>query len=346
MSLLIYCLACLEDSIMSRYKVVVTDHLFSSLEEEQEIFRRMDAELAVGQCRAEEETIALSRDADAILNTYAPITAKVIKNLERCRVIVRFGIGVDNVAVEAATERGIMVANTSDYCIAEVADQAMALLLALARGLFPSARIARDGDWDFKRMPPLIRIRGQTLGLLGVGRIGSAVAARAKGFGLRILAYDPYVSEEAAREMAVERVNLDTLLRESDFLSIHVPLNTETLGLIGDEALMKMKPTAYLINVARGKIVDQAALCRALGAGRITGAALDVLETEPPRPDDPILRFNNVILTPHAAWYSEQSRLDMRRRAVGQVVSVLKGDLPYSLINREVLERIEMRNKK
>lgn len=330
---------------MSCYKVVVTDHLFSSLAEEQEIFRLIDAELVVGQCRGEEETIALSRDADAILNTYAPITEKVIKNLERCRVIVRFGIGVDNVAVNAATERGIMVANTSDYCIDEVADQAMALLLACARGLFPSARVARDSDWDFNRMPRLTRIRGQTLGLLGVGRIGSAVAARAKGFGLRIVIYDPYVSEEVVREMAVERVDWDTLLRASDFLSIHVPLNSETLGLISDEALMKMKPTAYLINVARGKIVDQAALCRALQAGRIAGAALDVLATEPPLPDDPILCFDNVILTPHAAWYSEQSRLDMRRRAVGQVVSVLKGGLPYSLVNREVLEKIGRRSQ-
>lgn len=325
---------------MPRYKVAVTDHLFSSMEEEQEIFRRMDAELAVGQCRAEEETIALSRDADAILNTYAPMTKKVIEALEKCRVIVRFGIGVDNVALDAATERGIMVANTNDYCIEEVADQAMALLLACARGLFPSAGIARDAVWNFNRMPRLARIRGQTLGLLGAGRIGSAVAARAKGFGLRVLVYDPYVSQEAVREMAVERVDLDTLLGESDFLSVHVPLEAKTLALINEAALMKMKPTAYLINVARGKIVDQAALCRALQAGRIAGAALDVLETEPPRPDDPILRFDNVILTPHAAWYSEQSRMDMRRKAVGQVVSVLKGELPYSLVNREVLERI------
>ncbi|MGH7775134.1 MAG: C-terminal binding protein [Candidatus Binatia bacterium] len=330
---------------MARYRVVVTDHLFSSMAEEREMFARMDTELVEGQCRGEEETISLSRDADAILNTYAPMTEKVIKSLNRCRVIVRFGIGVDNVAVDAATERGIMVANTSDYCIDEVADQAMALLLALARGLFPSAKIARDSGWDFSRMPCLTRIRGQTLGLLGIGRIGSAVAARAKGFGLRILAYDPYVDEELVRRIEVERVDLDTLLSQSDFLSIHVPLNAETLGLIGDETLIKMKPTAYLINVARGKIVDQAALCRALQQRRIAGAGLDVLETEPPKQDDPILHLDNVILTPHAAWYSEQSRLDMRRRAVGQVVSVLKGELPYSLVNREVLGRIGRQKK-
>jgi D-3-phosphoglycerate dehydrogenase len=330
---------------LPRIKVVVTDHLFSSMEEERQMFTAMDADLVEGQCRDEAETLALSRDADAILNTYAPITAKVIQALEKCRVIVRFGIGVDNVAVDTATERGIMVANTSDYCIEEVADQAMAMLLACARGLFPSAKIAREAKWDFKRMPQLARIRGQTLGLLGIGRIGSAVAARAKSFGLRILAYDPYVSAETIRQSGVQLVDLDGLLRESDFVSIHVPLDRETLGLIGDNALMKMKPTAYLINVARGKIVDQTALCRALQSGRIAGAALDVLETEPPHVDDPILNLENVILTPHAAWYSEQSRLDMRHRAVGQVVSVLKGELPYSLVNREVLQRTGQRNK-
>jgi len=221
----------------------------------------------------------------------------------------------------------------------------MAFLLACARGLFPSAKIARDASWDFKRMPRLTRIRGQTLGLLGVGRIGSAVAARAKGFALRIIGYDSYVSDEMSRQIGVQLVDLDTLLKDSDFVSIHLPLNSETTGMFGEEALRKMKPTAFLINVARGKIVDQAALCLALQQGRIAGAALDVLETEPPRPDDPILQLSNVILTPHSAWYSEQSRVDMRRRAVGQVVSVLKGELPYSLVNREVLEKIGRRSQ-
>lgn len=325
---------------MSRYRVVVTDHLFSSMDEEAEIFRGMDADLVVGQCRGEDETLALSRQADAILNTYAPITKKVIEGLQRCRVIVRFGIGVDNVALEAATAAGIMVANVSDYCIEEVADQALALLLACGRGLFPSAEIARGAAWDFNRMPRLHRLRGRTLGLVGLGRIGSAVAERAKGFGLRILAYDPYASEEIFRKAGAEAADLDRLLRESNFISIHAPLNAETVGLINDEALTKMKPTAYLVNVARGKIVDQAALGRALREKRIAGAALDVLETEPPPPDDPIRGLGNVILTPHAAWYSEESRMEMRRKAVGQIVSVLKGEIPYSLVNREVLQKL------
>jgi len=326
-------------------KVVVTDHLFSSMDEEHRIFAAMDAELIEGRCRDEAETIALSRDADAILNTYAPLSEKVIRTLEHCRVIVRFGIGVDNVDLKAATEKGIMVANTTDYCIDEVADHAMAMLLACARGLFPVDKIARGGTWDFQRVPRLTRIRGQVLGLLGIGHIGSAVSARAKGFGLRILGYDPYLSGETLSQMGIEPAALPNLLRDSDFVSVHVPLNAETLKLIGEDALMKMKPTAYLINVARGKIIDQSALCRALGAGRIAGAALDVLEVEPPPVGDAITRLDNVILTPHSAWYSENSKADMRRRAVGQVVSVLKGELPYSLVNREVLQKIGSRFK-
>jgi len=324
---------------MARFKIVVTDHLFDSMAEEARLFNQMDAELVIGQCRGEEETIALIRDADAILNTYAPMTAKVINTLERCRVIVRFGIGYDNVAVDAATQKGIMVANTTDYCIDEVADQAMAMLLACARGLFSAAKIAREPTWDLKRLPILRRIRGQTLGLLGIGHIGSAVAARAQGFGLRILAYDPYVNGKVARELGIELVDLDTLISQVDYLSIHVPLMKETQGMVGKEMFAKMKSTAFLINVARGRIVNQAALCWALQQGEIAGAALDVLETEPPKSDDAIRGLDNVLLTPHSAWYSEESRAEMRRRAVGQVVSVLKGELPYSLVNREVLQK-------
>ena len=325
---------------MTIAKVVVTDHLFASMDDERRLFEAMAAELVEGQCGDEAETIALSRDADAILNTYAPLTAKVIQALEKCRVIVRFGIGVDNVDLGAATKKGIMVANTTDYCIDEVADHAMAMLLACARGLITSAANSRKGAWDFQRVPRLTRIRGEVLGLVGVGRIGAAVAARAKGFGLRILACDPYVSDETLRHTGIERADLPSLLRNADFVSIHVPLNAETLNLIGDDALKMMKSTAFLINVARGKIIDQAALCRALQTGRIAGAALDVLETEPPPAGDPITQLDNLILTPHSAWYSEESKADMRRRAVGQVVSVLKGELPYSLVNREVLEKI------
>lgn len=322
---------------MPRYTVVVTDHLFPSMEDEARMFRGMDAELVVGQCREEDDVIELCRRADAVLNTYARMTPRVMENLERCRVIVRFGIGYDNVAVDAATRRGIMVANTTDYCIDEVADQALAMLLACARGLFPAGRIARDATWDLAKMPVLRRLRGQTLGLLGIGRIGAAVAARARGFGLRVAACDPHVEEAAAREAGAQLADLDTLLRTSDYVSVHVPLVTETEGMIDAGAFARMKPTAFLINVARGRIVNQSDLVRALRQGDIAGAGLDVLEREPPAPGDPVTTLDNVVLTPHSAWYSEEARAEMRRRAVGQVVSVLRGELPYSLINREVV---------
>ena len=322
---------------MPRHTVAVTDHLFPSMDDEARMFREMDTEFLVGQCKEEDDVIALCREADAILNTYARMTPRVIESLERCRVIVRFGIGYDNVDVDAATRCGIMVANTTEYCIDEVADQAMAMLLACARGLFPAGRIARDGAWDLSRMPVLRRLRGQTLGLVGIGQIGKAVAARARGFGLKVLACDPYVDEAAARELGAELTDLDALLAASDYVSVHVPLMPATRGMIDARVFAKMKPTAFLINVARGPIVNQADLVQALQQGDIAGAGLDVLESEPPKSDDAVTTLDNVILTPHSAWYSEEARADMRRRAVGQVVSVLEGELPYSLINREVV---------
>ena len=322
---------------MPRHTVAVTDHLFPSMDDEARMFREMDTELAIGQCKEEDEVIALCRNADAVLNTYARMTPRVIESLERCKVIVRFGIGYDNVDVEAATRCGVMVANTTEYCIDEVADQAMAMLLACARGLFPAARIARDGTWDLAKMPVLRRLRGQTLGLVGIGQIGKAVAARAHGFGLKVVASDPYVDEAAARELGAELVDLDTLLGASDYVSVHVPLMPATEGMMNAAVFAKMKPTAFLINVARGRIVNQAELVRAVEQGNVAGAGLDVLEQEPCAPGDAIATLDNVILTPHSAWYSEEARADMRRRAVGQVVSVLNGELPYSLINREVV---------
>ncbi|MCY4439986.1 MAG: C-terminal binding protein, partial [Deltaproteobacteria bacterium] len=322
---------------MPRHTVAVTDHLFPSMDDEARMFREMDTELAIGQCKGEDEVIALCRNADAVLNTYARMTPRVIESLERCKVIVRFGIGYDNVDVEAATRCGVMVANTTEYCIDEVADQAMAMLLACARGLFPAARIARDGTWDLAKMPVLRRLRGQTLGLVGIGQIGKAVAARAHGFGLKVVASDPYVDEAAARELGAKLVDLDTLLGASDYVSVHVPLMPATEGMMNAAVFAKMKPTAFLINVARGRIVNQAELVRAVEQGNVAGAGLDVLEQEPCAPGDAIATLDNVILTPHSAWYSEEARADMRRRAVGQVVSVLNGELPYSLINREVV---------
>ncbi|MFQ5860542.1 MAG: C-terminal binding protein [Dehalococcoidia bacterium] len=324
---------------MAQYKVAVTDTVFPSLDPERKSLLPLDADMVVGQARTEDEVIPLVQDADVVFVTYAPITAKVIQFMQKAQAIIRSGIGVDNVDIEAATRRGIMVANTTNYCNEEVASQAMAFLLACARGIFSTDRTVREGRWDLKAVNYLRRLSTQTLGLLGLGRIGAAVAERARPFGLRILTFDPYITPQRAQDLGVELVDMDTLLAQSDYVSVHTPLTPETRHIVGDELLSKMKPTAFLINVSRGGIVDQAALIRALQEGGIAGAALDVLETEPPSPDDPILKLPNVILSPHAAFYSQEALQDLRRMAWEQVISVLKGELPYSLVNREALQK-------
>jgi len=330
---------------MPRHTVAVTDHLFPSMDDEARMFREMDTDLVIGQCKGEEEVIALCQNADAILNTYARMTPRVIESLERCRVIVRFGIGYDNVDVEAATRCGIMVANTTEYCIDEVADQAMAMLLACARALFPAGRIARDGTWDLSRMPVLRRLRGQTLGLVGIGQIGKAVAARAHGFGLKVLASDPYVDEAAAGELGAELVELDTLLAASDYVSVHVPLMPPTEGMMDAGVFAKMKPTAFLINVARGRIVNQADLVSAVQRGDIAGAGLDVVEPEPLPLDHPLIEMENVILSPHAlAWTDDLYEMN-GTIACESLLAVFRGDLPAFPVNREVIERPGFRQK-
>jgi D-3-phosphoglycerate dehydrogenase len=335
---------CAEDDdprevLMARFKVVVTDTVFPSLDPERESLQPLDAELVVCQSPTEEAIMALSHDADVVFVTYAPITARVIESLGKARAIIRCGIGVDNVDIDAATRQGIMVANTTNYCIEEVANHALALLLACSRGLFPGNGTVRKGRWDLQNVAYLTRLSTQILGLVGLGHIGVAVAERARGFGLRVCTFDPYITPQRAQELGVESVDLNTLLTRSDYVSVHAPLNEETRGMVGEAAFAMMKRTAFLINVSRGGIVDQTVLCQALEQGLIAGAALDVLEQEPPSPDDPLLAFDNVILTPHAAWYSHEAQGDLRHMAWGQVISVLKGELPFSLLNREVLRQ-------
>ncbi|HEY8477541.1 MAG TPA: C-terminal binding protein, partial [Chloroflexota bacterium] len=253
-------------------------------------------------------------------------------------------IGVDNVDVGAATEHGIVVANVPGFCVEELADHAMALVLAFARQVVTYRDSTRGGAWDtFVTPRPLQRLAGQTLGLIGFGASARAVARRARAFGLRVLAYTPRLTAERAGEHQVEAVSLATLLRESDYVSIHCPLTSETRHLIGWSELQRMKPTAYLINTARGAIVDEEALVRALDEGVIAGAGLDVLVAEPPAPEHPLLHRDNVIVTPHAAFYSEQALLDLQARAARAVADVLDGRMPESIVNREVLGRARAR---
>ena len=319
------------------FVVAVTDYVFPSLEPEQRVLTSLGVELRPAQCKSEEEIIALTQDADAILNCYAKITARVIEKLNHCKVIARYGIGVDNVDLVAATRAGIVVTNVPDYCIDEVSDHALALLLSLARQIVAADRAVKGGAWDVVAHGGIRRLRGQTLGLLGFGKIAKALASKVQPLGMKVLVYDPYLESELIFHHGAEAASLDSLLAESDAISIHVPLSPETRNLIGQTELARMKSTAFLINTSRGGIVDEQALAIAIKEGRLGGAALDVLSIEPLPPDHPLLQVPNVILTPHMAFYSRESVIELQTKAAEEVARALRGEPPRSPVNPEVL---------
>ncbi len=318
----------------SRFKVVVTDSVFPHLETERRLLAQVGAELVALQAHRDDELVEAVRDADALLVCFAPVTKRVVEAARRCKVIARYGIGVDNVDVATATARGIVVTNVPDYCVEEVSDHTLALLLACARRVVWLDRTVRAGRWDARDAVPVRRLSGQTLGLVGFGKIPRLVAQKAQALGLRVLAFDPYVDPSAMRKLGVEPAGFRSLLERSDYVSLHTPLTPQTEGLIDEAALRWMKPTAYLINTARGRIVDERALVIALERGWIAGAALDVLPTEPPPPDHPLRRLPNVVLTPHVAFYSEESLQELQRKAAEEVVRVLSGQSPRYPVNQ------------
>jgi len=322
---------------MSKPLVIVTDSPFPDLDPAREILSEIDAQLKPLPESTPEAIAQASRKADAVLVTYAKIDEAVIRQMERCRIISRFGIGVDNVDISAATSAGIVVTRVPDYCLEEVADHTFALLLALARKVPFANSLVQAGRWEMSATTPIHRLRGSTLGLLGFGRIPQLVAPRGKAFGMHVIASDPYLSRERKAQTGVEFVPFDDLLRRSDFLSIHSPLVPETLRLFNAETFRKMKPDACLINTARGAIVDDQALAEALDCGVIAGAALDVLPDEPPT-NSPILGRNNVIVTPHMSFYSVESLIELQKRAAQEVVRVIRGERPLNPVNAEALQ--------
>jgi D-3-phosphoglycerate dehydrogenase len=319
-------------------KVVLTDYVWESLDLERTTLDGI-AELVALQTKRPDEFVAEAADCDALLNTYAgPITAEVMARMPRCRIIARYGIGVDTIDLEAATAAGIIVTNNPTYCIDEVADHTMALLLACARKVALYDRLVRAGRWEVPPGKPMFRLAGRTLGLVGFGNIARAVAGRAAAFGMRVLYADPFVR---AGQFAVpgEKAELAELLGEADFVSVHPPLVPETRGLMNDEAFARMKPTAFLVNCARGPIVDTPALVRALDAGQIAGCALDTTDPEPLPDPHPLRGRDNVLITPHAAWYSEQALVGLQAGAPGEVRRVLTGQWPVNVVNRAVKGR-------
>jgi D-3-phosphoglycerate dehydrogenase len=321
---------------MPQFLVAVSDSVFPSLDPAREVLSKVGAELRLAAESTPEAILQVARSADAALVTYAKITAEMIREMNRCRIIARFGIGVDNVDIAAATHAGIVVTRVPDYCIDEVSDHTLALLLALVRKIpFANSR-AHAGRWEMAAVAPIHRLRGSVLGLVGFGRIPRLVAPKAQAFGLTVVTCDPFVSQETTTAAGVERVEFAELLKISDYISIHTPLIPETHHLFNAEVFARMKPTAYLVNTARGPIVDEAAMARALDAGQLAGAALDVLAQEPPTAS-PLFGRENVILTPHTSFYSEESLVELQIKAAEEVVRVLTGQMPRNPVNPEAM---------
>jgi len=301
-----------------------------------------DADFRATKSGHEDELIDNLRDADVVLVNMAPITRRVMENLPRCRAVVRYGVGVDNVDLEAASECGIVVAHVVDFCTEEVANHALLLLLACAKRLLPLDRDVRQGRWARGPVPDLPPIFGQTLGIVGLGNIGRALADKAQALDLHVVAYDPYADPRMAEECNVRLCSLKELLQQSDYVSVNVPLTAETHHLIGAEELALMKPTAVLINTARGALVDEEALVEALGSGRIAAAGLDVFEEEPLPPDSPLCGLDNVVLTPHSAGLSEVSMKKVRVEVGKAAADVLAGRWPKQVANPSVRPRVEL----
>jgi D-3-phosphoglycerate dehydrogenase len=299
-------------------------------------------ELVFAMPKSTEELISAARDADAIV-AGGRFPAEVINQLERCRMLMRTGVGVDNIDVAAATARGILVVNVPDSWVEEVANHAITLLLVCHRRIVPLTRIVQAGRWhgDAGRrvLQGIHRLSSQTLGLIGLGNIGSAVAIRARAFGLTVLAFDPYVSKDHAASVGATLTPLDELLRASDYVSLHTPLTQETLHMIGERELDLMKSSAALINTSRGGVIDEAAIARGLKAGKPAVAALDVVEREPMAPGHPLLSLDNVIMTPHAAYYSDEALAWCFRQSAREIISMMHGESPrpVAVINKDLL---------
>jgi D-3-phosphoglycerate dehydrogenase / 2-oxoglutarate reductase len=291
-------------------------------------------ELIERSCPTEEELIEHGREADALLVIGEPLTARVIESLDRCRVIARFGAGLDNVDIDAATRAGIQVTYVPGASVEEVTDHVLAMLFSLARRLPDLDAATRRGDWKIlDALPPFRRLNEQTVGIVGLGRIGQVLARKVRGLGIELVAFDPYLADEEITALGARPLPLEELLAASDFVSIHTPLTTETRHLLGAAELARMKPTACLINAARGGVVDQEALVEALREGRLAGAGVDVFEVEPLPLDDPLLSLDNVILSPHAAHHSLESMNELRGRVIADVAAVLAGEEPGSPVN-------------
>jgi D-3-phosphoglycerate dehydrogenase len=325
---------------MPKFQAIVLEHGYPTMEHERRIVTAAGGEFIDADALSRTEALRLCEQADGIFVRWLQLTPELIKRFRRCQIIMRYGVGTDNVDVEAATEAGIMVGHVPNYCIEEVSTHAIALLLACVRNLVPTHQKMKRGGWDVNPPAAVWRMAGRTLGLVGLGNIGQSVARKLSGWGLKMLATDPFVDPSRADALGVALVDLETLCCESDYLSLHVPLLPETRHLIGKREFALLKPGAILINTARGPLVDSQALLAALDQGRLACAGLDVFEEEPLPANSPLRTHPRAVLTDHVAWYSEDSLVELRATAAQEVVRVCTGGLPHSLANPEVLHRL------
>ena len=306
--------------------IAVTDTVFPSLDPAKAALARLNPTYRMSKSVNAEDIVAVAKDADAVLVTYAKLTRDVLMQLTRCRAIGRFGLGVDNIDLPTAKEKGIEVNYVPDYCIREVSDHAMALLLALIRKIPLSNKLVQSGRWEMPAVVPIRRIEGTVLGLIGFGHIPRLVAPKAQAFGMKVISYDPFAKPEAFKAAAVEGVDLDTLLKTSDYVSVHAPLLQATRGMLNAAAFGKMKKGAYVVNTARGPLIDEPALVAALDSGQVGGAGLDVVAAEPLAKDSPLLGRDNVIISPHTAFYSIEALNELQTKCATDVARVLSGE--------------------
>jgi len=320
---------------MGRFKVAISDCDHGTVDVEEKVFRQADIDFELFDCKTEDEVIEKCAGAHGILSQYAPIKSSAIPLLKGLKVLSRYGVGVDNLDIKAATAASVAVCNVPDYCQDEVSTHAMALLLDLVRRVALLNEDCARGGWDFSVAGPVPRTAGKTLGLLGFGRIARTVAQKALAFGMRVIAYDPYVESSG---MEVKLVALDELLSGSDFMSLHAPLTPETEKIINADTISRMKPGAYLVNTSRGKLVDEDDLARAIKEGRLAGAGLDVLVSEPPGQNNPLVGLKNVLITPHSSYFSNESFIELKEKAARNMVEVLTGAQVRYCLNPQVLE--------
>jgi len=312
--------------VMARPVIAVTDTVFPSLDPAKTALARLNPTYRMSKSVNADDIVAVAKDADAVLVTYAKLTRDVLMRLTRCRAIGRFGLGVDNIDLPTAKEKGIAVNYVPDYCIREVSDHAMALLLALIRKIPLSNKLVQSGRWEMPAVVPIRRIEGTVLGLIGFGHIPRLVAPKAQAFGMRVISYDPFAKPDVFKAAGVEGVDLDTLLKTSDYVSVHAPLLLATRGMLNAAAFSKMKKGAYVVNTARGPLIDEPDLIAALDSGQVGGAGLDVVAAEPLAKDSPLLGRDNVIISPHTAFYSIEALNELQTKCATDVARVLSGE--------------------